>query len=197
MSPDEMNEREFVERLASLKPSATAEDPRIAFYNMGFAAASSSNTVVKQSKISAKRTVGRWLTAAAAIATCMTLAFLTGYSFGPTLVPDRLNAAAGNSRLSLRESSEEGRFRVAKDDTENPLDPTTRGPLIDPAYAGSRAGVLSVGLQDYWPHRELTAYGVSNFPRQVPRGTERSSDNQKTFVSTLTRMDYLNWEDAQ
>lgn len=197
MSPDETNEFELIERLARLKPAAGSADPRIAFYNMGFAAASSRSTLIEKPANRETPALLRWVTSAAAVAACMMAAFLTGYSFRPIPAPVRSDMAAGDSRPSIRESSVGGIVRGVNDDIKDRLDLKASESPIELSYPRSRAEMLTAGLQDPWANRELNAYGISNLKGPDSSGIRDRTHEQKAFVSTLTRMDYLNWEDSQ
>lgn len=190
MSLDKPNEQALLEQLSRFKPPTGTVDPRVAFYEMGYAAALSRRDTTEP----AKRETSRWLATAAAIAASVTASFFAGYAIQPAPSRARPTVAEVRQPSGVMQDADASTPAAALAVTQLVAQSEPASPMF--SSPRSRAAILSAGLQDSWDHRELNAYGLSA-AMPVNRNGTANTGNRETLVSTLTRLDYLTWEDLQ
>lgn len=198
MSLDETHDAEFVKQLAKLKPAMGASDPRAVFYEMGYAAASANVAVAAREN----PTTRGWLARVAAVAVCVTVAFLAGYAVrpapSPAPSPTHSMVAERRQRAGDKESYNAVASNAAVKAKLSEQRSTMESQPVSSAFSSfrGRAEILSAAMDDPRDHRQLNAYGVSTAAPPIKHRVEGNIADGETLVSTLTRMDYLTWEDS-
>lgn len=190
MSLDDPEEQALLEYLSRYKPPAGIADPRVAFYEMGHAAAMSHNGTAERTK---RETAG-WVAMAATIAACVSASFFAGYVVRP--IPSRAISDVAEVRQPSSATNRSDVSELAAAPAILPVVAQSQPVSVSHSSLLPRSAVLLAGSQDSWGSRNLNAYGLSA-ARPIHRNETASAGNGETLVSTLSRLDYLTWEDLQ
>ncbi len=188
MSLDESNDKEWLDRLTAFPPAPVPTDPRVTFYQMGYAKGlAQTNKPVNGRAITLSH-----LVAAAAVVGITATAFLAGRRTHSQ--PLDLSVVAQQSTVAHQSTVAN---EASKPLAESPS-PLSSKPSLSMASAGatdhqSRTGKLVLGSQDFWSGREISVYGAAGLA--LPGNADVTDVH--TLASTLTRGDYLNWENQQ